>query len=509
MLKLEPPAGYYNKDASLVTRMQREPLKMERQEFLNFRENTPRIPKQHFDEVSPSQVDSVVSGIMHTHIDDYQLKNCQHCRNPNTVDSPEGKARMLHSLLVLHRQQEVEMENNHQRELDRASLSGDSDGPRTTSPMSIGSISRGSSFSRNRATHSASPALSTSSLSAPKEEIGKSKLYNMLRQSGGNNDYSYPSAQSATTGVGPYINTPPSYYRPSSRSNSFSHPRQQPDMYPSSMSSSLVRHVREKVCYTPPPDEAQQDYSESNFRKRSYSATVPRSTRLHEERPIDLSCKRPKTLLELPSDTPRECLSQPSSPPSTSVKSDDNQASILRSILCGRLKKIEDSKSQNSNAICSPHSVVSLAKKNMLPVSARITDWLVKLVEFAGTLPEFSDLSQEDKVTLILGSWSRIILLYMAETNFHFVVTPNGSEGTDSPGSPTAAQEDPTIPTMKRVDNMQAYINKCQSLNLDAEEYECLRIMTLFSSQSGKLKFSLSVYYNLQLLFYVCCMHAN
>lgn len=152
-------------------------------------------------------------------------------------------------------------------------------------------------------------------------------------------------------------------------------------------------------------------------------------------------------------------------------------------MLCGRLSWKEENTQQNGNSLCSPNTVVSLAKKNLLPVSARISDWIVKLVDFASALPEFSNLCLADKVTLIQGSWSKIIILYMAETNFHFVVTPKGSDGTDSPGSPPGgAQNDPTIPTMKRVDSMQAYIHKCQSLNLDCEEFECLRIMTLFSS---------------------------
>ena len=492
MLKLEPPAEYYI-ERKMGT--QNERSTMEPQVYYREKQISPKIQTKHYDYgVSSSQVESVVSGIMHTHIDDFQANNCP-CRRPDnsTVDSPEGHAKMLHSLLALQqRQQQVETESVMQQK-DSASLPGESDGPRTTSPLSIGSVSRGSSFSRNRVAMSVSPSLSTSSLSTnslavPLDDISKSKLYSMLqaRSNNSNSDYPYPSAASAAAGVGPYIHTPPGFYRNSCRSNSFSNSRQQPDMYPSSMSSSLVRHVREKVCYTPPPDEAQQDFS--SFRKRSYSATVPRSARLHEERPIDLSFKRPKTLLELPTDVNRDgCSSQPCSTPTIAEQSTDTP-SILRTMLCGRLKKIvAPTKQNNENGDYPPHTVVSLAKKNLLPVSARISDWLVKLVEFALALPEFSDLAHDDKVTLIQSSWSRIVLLYMAETSFQFVVTPTGSEGIHSPGATIPAQNDPTVPTMKRVENMQSYINKCQSLTLDAEEYECLRIMTLFSSQSGKL----------------------
>lgn len=121
---------------------------------------------------------------------------------------------------------------------------------------------------------------------------------------------------------------------------------------------------------------------------------------------------------------------------------------------------------------------VQLAKKNLLPVSARVSDWLVKIVQFAKSIPEFSGLSHNDKVTLILNSWSRLMLLYMAESNFQFAFTPIPT--VESPGSDSSASQDE--PTMKSVEGLQTFIKKCQQMSVDSKEYEFLRMLVLFNA---------------------------
>jgi hypothetical protein len=125
------------------------------------------------------------------------------------------------------------------------------------------------------------------------------------------------------------------------------------------------------------------------------------------------------------------------------------------------------------------NSRVQLAKKNLFPVSARVSDWLVKIVQFAKSIPEFSTLSHNDKITLILNSWSRLLLLYMAESNFQFAVTPIPNSDSSVNESSTASQDEPT---MKAVEGLQTFIKKCQQMSVDSKEYEFLRMLVLFNA---------------------------
>lgn len=124
---------------------------------------------------------------------------------------------------------------------------------------------------------------------------------------------------------------------------------------------------------------------------------------------------------------------------------------------------------------------VTLAKKNMYPVSARVSDWLVKLVQLAHSVQYFrEELTSGDKLTLLLNSWSRLLLLFMAESNFQFVVTPLRTE-------PESADVDgmlpsPDEPTMKSVEAIQTFIRKCQHMGVEPEEYHYLRMLVLFNS---------------------------
>ncbi|KAI0214214.1 hypothetical protein LSAT2_000689, partial [Lamellibrachia satsuma] len=112
----------------------------------------------------------------------------------------------------------------------------------------------------------------------------------------------------------------------------------------------------------------------------------------------------------------------------------------------------------------------------LLPVSARVLDWLLRTVRFARALPQFANLSHHDKVALLLNSWPRVLLLYMAETDFEFAVTTVPSGPTTVEG----ASGDSEVPTMNSVEGIQRFIRKCQALNLDSTEYEYMRIATLF-----------------------------
>ena len=72
------------------------------------------------------------------------------------------------------------------------------------------------------------------------------------------------------------------------------------------------------------------------------------------------------------------------------------------------------------------------------------------------------------------------MLLFMAESNFQFAVTPIHTTGGQSPNSDVAPSQDE--PTMKSVEAIQTFIKKCQQMNVDAKEYEFLRMLVLFNA---------------------------
>ena len=224
------------------------------------------------------------------------------------------------------------------------------------------------------------------------------------------------------------------------------------------------------------------------------STASPHSTTSEtcQEEPIDLSRTRKTTNS---SDERDEYLSD-----SDSHKSDEGSSSLLRNLLSiGKQFQRQDLSDEESNCpeivigAISSTTKVTLAKKNMYPVSSRVSDWLVKIVQFAKGIPEFQSLSHNDKVTLILNSWTRLLVLFMAESNFHFAVTPSHNTPTTTSSS---SQEDsgqtgptPDEPTMKSVEGIQNFIRKCQTMNLDPKEYVFLRMAVLFNG--GKFFFFL------------------
>ena len=268
----------------------------------------------------------------------------------------------------------------------------------------------------------------------------------------------------------------------------------------------------EPNCTTPPTQ-----------RKRKYDSV--------QTTPMDLSCKRPcsgrPANRPCSDDEPRKT----ASPAARTSTEDAGHPSILKAILCGRhadadrrvggVGAVPSTTTTTNSAMssagrhspCCPAAAtatanscsstnalpVTLAKKNLLPVSARVLDWLLRTVRFARALPQFARLSHHDKVALLLNSWSRVLLLYMAETDFEFAVTAvpcgctgggGGDASAPSPAPPTppeGASVDGEVPTMNSVEGIQRFIRKCQALNLDSTEYEYMRMATIF--HRGKTSF--------------------
>ena len=159
--------------------------------------------------------------------------------------------------------------------------------------------------------------------------------------------------------------------------------------------------------------------------------------------------------------------------------------SLLQSILeagaSGTTFTGDLSGAQGTNKDQPGSTIVCLAKKNLLPVTARVSDWLVKIIDFALSMPEFNCLTENDKTRLIYNSWTRLLLICMAETSFEFAVTPvmDSSKAAGSE-SPVAASDD--TPTMKKVERIQQFVKKCQSLKFDAGEFETMKKIVLFST---------------------------
>ena len=197
---------------------------------------------------------------------------------------------------------------------------------------------------------------------------------------------------------------------------------------------------------------------------------------IEDEQPIDLSCKSEKS---------------PSSPELVlSGIQDTHDSQSNRSLLWNLLSSGKQVTRGNLDGdtscpdVMKPEvpvtgtSPVTLAKKMIHPITSRVSDWLVKIVQFSKSIPEFSNMSSNDKLTLLSNSWSRILILFMAENEFEFAVTPlQSAEGQSSDNSNMDE-----CPTMKSVETIQSFIRKCKNMNLDQKEYALLRMSVLFNS---------------------------
>nr|UJP31523.1 putative steroidogenic factor 1 [Macoploma tenta] len=212
---------------------------------------------------------------------------------------------------------------------------------------------------------------------------------------------------------------------------------------------------------------------QSPYTSEGYSSDVQDSF-ISEDKPIDLSCK---------SDNSFDSNEQMSGLDCT------QNGSLLRNLLSSGKQKQLFGCHENSDRdspcsdIYKPEvpvtgaTRVTLAKKMIHPITSRVSDWLVKIVQFAKSIPEFSSLSHNDKVTLVINSWTRILLLLMAENEFEFAVTPLPADRDSSDVTPSADE-----PTMKSVESLQSFIKKCKNMSLDQKEYALLRMAVLFNS---------------------------
>jgi hypothetical protein len=132
---------------------------------------------------------------------------------------------------------------------------------------------------------------------------------------------------------------------------------------------------------------------------------------------------------------------------------------------------------------------VGLAKRNQRHVQAHVADWMGKITRFALDQSEFRQLSEDTALALLTSTFPRLLLFCMAETNFHFAVAPSCDSVSGSPagsrqGSPSRGQGH--APTMVTVEAVEAFIARCDLLNIDSVEYGLMKQATLFNV-AGKL----------------------
>ncbi|KAK7093337.1 photoreceptor-specific nuclear receptor-like [Littorina saxatilis] len=243
--------------------------------------------------------------------------------------------------------------------------------------------------------------------------------------------------------------------------------------------------------------ELEASHSPSLLSRGSSTVLSPPPEDVQTE-PMDLSFKRPSSTSSGSSSPASFHHTFPPSPAEDNHHGQTSEFSLLRNLLqVGKVPQPSSSSyspSTSSDRSCdSPCSDsglptrhmcgstrVTLAKKNMYPVSARVSDWLLKVVQFANSIQVFrEELNHNDRLTLILNSWSRLLLLFMAESNFQFAVTPlrTEPEASECEGGPS-----PDEPTMKSVEGVQTFIRKCQNMGVESDEYYYLRMLVLFNS---------------------------
>lgn len=312
---------------------------------------------------------------------------------------------------------------------------------------------------------------SSSSSSSASSHYPSKMLHNLLSADGDRRDLDNASPRSVSSGASSY-----GYNSPSPRSS------------PSPPTPATANKLY---------DLLKNPTSTSYNAEETWRSHQP-AKRKHADEPMDLSCKKRSKVDE---------------------EEEREGGSILEGLLCGRRANkssawdLPDDEVSDLSVPCSPcpsqssdcpvlslssDQIVGLAKKVLLPVTARVSDWVVKIISYAQSLPEFTNLSFNDRVTLILNSWARLLLLCMAETSFEFAVTPkdNGDmSSNDSDGPSRGPRISDDLPTMRGVESIQGFIRKCQCLSLDNREYEYLKTITLFNP--GRLSFFVQFAYSM------------
>lgn len=213
--------------------------------------------------------------------------------------------------------------------------------------------------------------------------------------------------------------------------------------------------------------------------------------------PIDLTCKRKKSdatstsLVSVFLQSGEMCQAQEIDQNHSESKEQqpNGDGSILKSVLvgvgmgrkrshtlsvCSRQHFRKDSR--DTPVGISSRQQVTLAKRNLGPVMGRVSEYLNRITRFLSSQADFVKLTSDDQKCLVTDSVHRLLVLYLAESNLQFVVTPV-REDDERPVDGSSVSEAPTMQFAETVEN---FISKCQALNISPSEYDLMRVMTLF-----------------------------
>ncbi|XP_013410934.1 nuclear receptor subfamily 2 group C member 1-A [Lingula anatina] len=262
-----------------------------------------------------------------------------------------------------------------------------------------------------------------------------------------------------------------------------------------------------------PPLRCSSSYSSSS---RSMSPFTPPSASLpiqETEQPIDLSCKKANRKMALQQSTSGD-----------SVEGFGDGLGLLNMPCCqvdGSILKVLLERYKKPSTCSGPvtetyrmaevkvdtklkpsqipsNTPVTLAKKNLQPVSSRVSDWVTKTFQFANSLENFKRLTIRDKAGLINASWARLVLLFMSENNFQFVVTPHYNDVSDTASVASSSSSscsscqcgnsvNQDTPTVGRVEEIERVIQKFRNLGLNSRTFDLLRTAVLFHTGSLEL----------------------
>ncbi|XP_033122744.1 retinoic acid receptor RXR-gamma-like [Anneissia japonica] len=149
-----------------------------------------------------------------------------------------------------------------------------------------------------------------------------------------------------------------------------------------------------------------------------------------------------------------------------------------------------------------PYIRVHLAFTPNSLINTKLANWLVRCVEFARGLPQFSSLCVRDQISLFTSAWKELVILCMAQAYFRYTVeTDDGtlsnsdqivskSGGGNCPGRRAYMEG---VPTKKAVEQLQFVLSKFWEIKPDEKEYAILKMLLLLNPNMRDLTATASV----------------
>ena len=208
-------------------------------------------------------------------------------------------------------------------------------------------------------------------------------------------------------------------------------------------------------------------------------------------RPITGNARTPQTMTQTASE---EATTNSYSSPSLSTKKANrniiNPPMVSDFVFLRRLLSKDDFECEHKQIVISEpvmtgSSPVELTEDGSCDVHpAHMTDHFIESVSFAQSFPEFQQLFHSDQIILMQNAWCRLVLLNMAQNDSQFQVQHVVYDEEDDEDMTSF-----TKPTLKSARAIQMFIEKCQSIGISYQEYNFLKLLTIFNS--GTCGFSL------------------